>query len=126
MILATIGDSMAYGGGYDPGHRLEATRPGEERATAVLGPEHAHDIASRGWSKADAKKGLWERFGRTAGEMRRCGKGHGLEDEPDDAFIRFAKGPESLSIIVAGAYNCGISSVMTSGGGVTREIVFPD
>jgi hypothetical protein len=124
VILATIGDSMAYGGGFDPGHRLETSPPGNERSSTVMGPEHANVIANRGWSKHDAKACLWEKYGRTAGELRRCGKGHGLESEPDDAFIRFAKSPDSITIIVAGAYNCGISSVVTGGGGVTREIIW--
>jgi hypothetical protein len=124
VILSTIGDSMAYGGGFDPGHRIETSPPGNERGLVVMGPEHANDIAARGWSKQDAKRGLWERYGRTAGELRRCGKGHGLEDRPDDEFIRFAKSPDSITILVAGAYNCGISSVVMGGGGVTREIVW--
>jgi len=127
IILATIADSMAFAGGYDPGHRVEDehNRPGHESSSAVLGPEHANVIAEQGWSKQDVKQCLWEKFGRTAGEMRRAGKWHGLESEPDDAFIRFARGPQSINVIVAGGYNVGISSVVTAGRGVTREIVWP-
>ena len=122
-ILATIADSMAYAGGLDPGHRLEDEhrRPGKNsRSSAIIGPEHANILAAKGWSKSDAKQGLWERYGRTAEKLRRAGKGHGLEDDPDDRFIHFAKGPESI-VIVAGAYNCGISAVATGSANLTKQ-----
>ena len=44
----------------------------------VLCPEHAQQFAGAGYSKADVQNWLIEHSGRTAGEMRRAGKGHVL------------------------------------------------
>jgi hypothetical protein len=113
QIMATLADSMAYGGGIDPGHGLEVHRPGNGGSTAVIGPEHAKHAASKGWTKQNVKESLWEHYGRTVGELRRIGKPWGLrDDEPDDKFIRFASSPDSINVIVSGGNNCGISSVI--------------
>ena len=121
-ILSSIGDTMAYGGGVDPGHGLEVHPPGNGGGIAVIGPEHANLIAAKGWSKKDAKECLWEVYGRTVGELRRAGKPWGLDGRPDDEFIRFGRSPDAINIIVAGGYNCGISSVIMGAGLTTKAI----
>jgi len=85
----------------------------------VLCPEHAQQFAGAGWSKADVQNWLIEHSGRTAGEMRRAGKGHVLrfgasaDAEPvdDEHFHRVLSQPRQIPVIVAGAKNAGISMV---------------
>jgi hypothetical protein len=86
----------------------------------VLCPEHAQQFAGAGYSKADVQNWLIEHSGRTAGEMRRAGKGHVLnfgksadaEPVPDDDFHRVLSQPTQIPVIVAGAKNAGISMVV--------------
>jgi hypothetical protein len=110
-ILATIADSLSYGGMITQVTDVRTLHG----ALVVLGPEHAHLIARRGWSKPDVKRFLFERFGKTKRELRRMGKLHpDLEGEDEDAFIRSAASPDSLVVIVAGANNAGVSTVCPS------------
>jgi hypothetical protein len=86
----------------------------------VLCPEHAQQFAGAGYSKADVQNWLIEHSGRTAGEMRRAGKGHVLrfgksaDAEPvsDEDFHRVLSQPQKIPVIVAGAKNAGISMVV--------------
>src|SRR5215468_4106267 len=86
----------------------------------VLCPEHAQQFAGAGYSKADVQNWLIEHSGRTAGEMRRAGKGHVLrfgaskDAEPvsDEHFHRVLSEPRQIPVIVAGAKNAGISMVV--------------
>jgi len=86
----------------------------------VLCPEHAQQFAGAGYSKADVQNWLIEHSGRTAGEMRRAGKGHVLnfgrsadaDPVPDDDFHRVLSQPTQIPVIVAGAKNAGISMVV--------------
>ncbi|MDR7445247.1 MAG: hypothetical protein QN193_11210 [Armatimonadota bacterium] len=104
-ILLSIADSMSYAGAYFPwrfGHG----------SIVVMGPEHAQLIAEAGWSKHRVREFLWEHFGRRAGELRRLAKAGGLDpDLPDEAFVRFAPGPEAITLVIAGARNAGVSTV---------------
>ena len=76
-------------------------------------------FANAGCSKSDVKDWLIEHSGRTAGEMRRAGKGHVLrfgksadaEPVPDEQFHRVLSQPGQIPVIVAGAKNAGISMV---------------
>ena len=85
----------------------------------VLCPEHAQQFAGAGYSKADVQNWLIEHSGRTAGEMRRAGKGHVLrfgtsaDAEPvsDEHFHRVLTQSRQIPVIVAGAKNAGISMV---------------
>ena len=111
QILATIADSMSYGG--------MITQVTDARmlhgAIVLMGPEHANLIASRGWSKQDVKQFLWERFGKRKSDLRRMGKLHpDLEREAEDAFIRNTSGPEWIMVVVSGANNAGVSTVCPS------------
>ncbi|MDR5709813.1 MAG: hypothetical protein QN172_05360 [Armatimonadota bacterium] len=104
-ILLSIADSMSYAGAYFPwrfGHG----------SIVVMGPEHAQLLAQAGWSKRQVREFLWEHFGRRAGELRRLGKGGGLDPQlPEEAFVRFAPAPEAITLVVAGARNAGVSTV---------------
>jgi hypothetical protein len=77
-----------------------------------MGPEHANIVASKGWSKQEAKKFLWEHWGKTKAQLTSFGKTIGLENEPDNAFIHNARGPDSIMLVVSGAPNAGLSTVL--------------
>jgi hypothetical protein len=110
-ILATIADSMSYGG--------MITQVTDARmlhgAVVVMGPEHAQLLAGRGWSKQDVKHYLFEHFGKYKYELRRMGKLHAdFEVEAEDAFIRCTSSPDWIMLVVAGANNAGVSTVCPS------------
>jgi len=110
-ILATIADSMSYGG--------VITQVTDARmlhgAVVVMGPEHAQLIAAKGWSKQDCKQFLFERFGKRKHDLRHMGKLHAdIEAEAEDAFIRITSSPDWIWLIVAGANNGGVSTVCPS------------
>ena len=120
-VLLTIADSMSYAGGWRAGRGY----------TVVMGPEHAHLLAHHGWTKAAVKQFLWEHWGRRRGDLERLGllRGDGLErlgrmrgSEPSPAssdgdgdpeeFVHSGASPESILLVVAGARNAGISTVI--------------
>jgi hypothetical protein len=110
-ILATIADSMSYGG--------MITQVTDARmlhgAVVVMGPEHAQLIAARGWSKQDCKRYLFEHLGKRKHELRRMGKLHAdFEGEAEDAFIPATSSPDWIMLVVAGANNGGVSTVCPS------------
>jgi hypothetical protein len=83
----------------------------------VMGPEHAHLIASRGWSKQDVRRFLWEHWGRRRGDLRRFGLLDGgsrlaAADASDDQFLRFAESPDAILLVVAGARNAGMTTIV--------------
>jgi hypothetical protein len=86
----------------------------------VLCPEHAQMFAGAGMTKADVQNWLIERSGRTAGELRRAGKGGVLrfgasaDAEPvsDGDFHRVLSEPRQIPVIVAGAKTAAISMVV--------------
>jgi hypothetical protein len=91
----------------------------------VLCPEHAQMFANAGMSKADVQNWLIERSGRTAGDLRRAGKGEVLrwvgalggavrdaESVPGEEFHRVLASPAQIPVIVAGAKNAAISMVV--------------
>ncbi len=124
-ILLTIADSMSYAGGI-----VQVTEQRMKHSCiVVMGPEHAQLIAKQGWSKQQVRQFLWENFGKRKSELRRYGKLHAdFSDEPEDAFIHNASGPEAIWLIVAGAANGGVSTVcpaftLERGKTVTRAIM---
>jgi hypothetical protein len=91
----------------------------------VLCPEHAQMFATAGMSKTDVQHWLIERSGRTAGELRRAGKGGVLrfdaseaagsadgEYVADEHFHRVLADPREIPVIVAGAKTAAISMVV--------------
>jgi hypothetical protein len=114
-ILLTIADSMSYAGGWQAGRGY----------TVVMGPEHAQLLGRHGWSRSAARQFLWEHWGRRRGDLRRLGlyrpKGDGtdplagtgaLAAGADDGFVRFGESPDSVLLVVAGAANAGVSTVV--------------
>ncbi len=107
----------------------------------VMGPEHAHLLANAGWSKAKVKQFLWENHGQLLGNLRRQGRGDFEEDMraeragryvlveeahaerrmpgaaelSDDTFIHFTESPDSILLVVAGANNAGVSTIVSIG-----------
>jgi hypothetical protein len=107
----------------------------------ILGPEHAHLLHNAGWSKQRVKQFLWEHYGQRLGDLRQQGRGDfeedmraerfghyslveeahverrmpGAADLGDDTFINFAADPESILLVVAGANNAGVSTVVSIG-----------
>jgi hypothetical protein len=125
LILNTIADAMSYGGAPHYFRKYPSL--------VVMGPEHANILARQGWSKAQVKMYLRENFGRTVGEMKRMGKGDFQETEPgsytyvadagqsrmpcaevldNSTFIHFAESPDDILLVVAGAFNAGVSTVV--------------
>jgi hypothetical protein len=114
-ILLTIADSMSYAGAWQAGRGY----------TVVMGPEHAQLLARHGWSKRQAREFLWQHWGRRRGDLRRLGLYRQMEDgtDPlsgtgvdhdggDDEFLRFGDSPDSVLLVVAGANNAGVSTVI--------------
>jgi hypothetical protein len=85
----------------------------------VLCPEHAQMLADAGMSKAGVQDWLIEHSGRTAGELRRAGKGgvlrfpHGDDESIDDEdFHHVLSQRGQIPVIVAGAKTAAISMVV--------------
>jgi hypothetical protein len=95
----------------------------------VLNPEHARLCDRHGWSKADLSRAIYELGVKRYGELRRAGKeaiaagtnwrlpaGHpdALPHTvlPDEEPVRLIAGPEAVHIVVAGAPNAGVSSIV--------------
>ncbi|MBO0688933.1 MAG: hypothetical protein J2P40_05075 [Candidatus Dormibacteraeota bacterium] len=110
---------------------------------AVLGPEHARFLARRGFSKTDVKEWLVDHATLSLADFDRVGKGaldshtrwrvprdHGPETlvpDPgalaDPERIRVLASPEAVAVVVAGAGNAGVSTIVepvgrSFGGGV--------
>jgi hypothetical protein len=108
-IMNTIADSMSYAGGI-----YEAPPYNRNNGSVIMmGPEHAGIIAGKGWKKQEVKQYLWERFGKTKGELRRYGKVIGLEEFSDDDFIHNTGSVDNLLLVVSGAANAGVTTVFS-------------
>jgi hypothetical protein len=104
----------------------------------VLNPEHARLFDSRGWSKDDVRQALADRGWRTYGDMARAGKeaiAHGTgwrvpadhadaipQVAPSDLSspVRLIQSVEAVQIVVAGAPNAGVSSIVETFGPFDR------
>jgi len=112
-ILLTIADTMS---------RLGAMVNTDIAPTkvVVMGPEHAHKVAAAGWSKQDVKQFLYEHTRRSVADLARIGMTEVIEDRIVTVdgvdHMRACTGPEDFLLIVAGANNAGISSVITNWG----------
>ena len=118
-IMNTIADTMSNAGSI-----YEAPPYNRNNGSViVMGPEHANIIAAKGWKKQEVKQYLWQRFGRTKGELRRFGKIIGLEDFADDDFIHNTPDVDRLLLVVSGAANAGVTTVFS--GFVARNATRP-
>jgi hypothetical protein len=93
----------------------------------ILGPEHAHTLASSGWSKAELKRRLWEliriRLDRFSAEnLARFATidPARFADQPPGAEVRWCLTPDDLMVIVAGGPGKHSSLVPTFG--ATRSV----
>ncbi|MDE3074284.1 MAG: hypothetical protein KGJ86_02555 [Chloroflexota bacterium] len=92
----------------------------------VMGPEHAQLLARHGYSKADVKAFIAEHAGRTYADLERVGKeaieeplgfcrpateAEATQHRPDE-FLRSVPSPKDVLLIVAGARNAGVSTVV--------------
>lgn len=100
----------------------------------VLGPEHAALLANAGWSKRDVQQFLFEQAVSSQDELDRVGKGavstvtkwRLATDHPDaaphegprrdDGAVHALNSPEAVLVVVAGAANAGVSSVIETFG----------
>lgn len=105
----------------------------------VLNPEHARLFDKHGWSKSDVRQAIVDFGSRTYRDLAAAGKeavagGTGWRlpaDHPDaipqevpedlDTRVQIMKGIESVQIVVAGAPNAGVSSVVETFGAWNRE-----
>jgi hypothetical protein len=104
----------------------------------VLNPEHARLLDKHGWSKQDLRQAIYERGVRTYRELAASGKeaiakGTGWRlpaDHPDaipqdapedlDTPVRLITSTDGVQIVVAGAPNAGVSSVVETFGPFDR------
>ncbi|MGY1840220.1 MULTISPECIES: hypothetical protein [unclassified Modestobacter] len=112
------------------------------RVGVVIGPEHAQLLSRHGMSKQDVREYLAEHSGRTAGTLRAAGRGESTAvfqnhpgasvfDEakaseigqiPDDDLVTTLRTPDDVIVVVAGAANAGISTVVQTLGFPTKTI----
>jgi hypothetical protein len=112
------------------------------RVGVVIGPEHAQLLARQGFSKQDVREYLAEHSGRTAGTLRAAGRGESTAvfqnapgtaafDEatasditqlPDDELVTVLRTPDDVIVVVAGAANAGVSTVVQTLGFPTKKI----
>jgi hypothetical protein len=111
------------------------------RVGVVIGPEHAQLLARQGFSKQDVREYLAEHSGRTAGALRAAGRGEStavfqspgpaafdeaaasdLTSVPDDELVTVLRTPEDVIVVVAGAANAGVSTVVQTLGFPTKKI----
>jgi len=107
-------------------------------AVVVLNPEHARLVDKAGWTKQDLSQAIVERGVRRYRDLAAAGKeaiASGTRwripaDHPDalpfdppadpDEPVRLLASPHAVSIVVAGAPNAGVSSVVETFGPVDR------
>jgi hypothetical protein len=103
-------------------------------AIVVLNPEHARLLDKAGWSKLDLSQAIYERGTKTYRQLAAAGKeaiasGTGWRipaDHPDalpaeppedpDTPVQLVASPAAVQIVVAGAPNAGVSSVVETFG----------
>ena len=112
-ILYSVADTMSRVGALVSGFAPTSTR------VVVMGPEHAQNIADEGWSKRDVKDFLFQHCRRPIADLTRAG----MTTFPDEhervvvdgvEHIRGLVDPEDVLLVVAGANNAGITSVITN------------
>jgi hypothetical protein len=102
-------------------------------ALVVLGPEHAHVFGGAGWSKADLQQFIYDHAVRTRAELAAVGKDAVSRhtrwrlpaSHPDAAPaeagggpdpVRTLNAPAAVLVMVAGARNAGVSTVIETFG----------
>jgi hypothetical protein len=104
----------------------------------VLNPEHARLLDSRGWSKLDLRQAIYDRGFRSYRQLEASGKeaiakgtgwrlpaghpdaiGQEAPDDPDTP-VRIVRSIDDVQVVVAGAPNAGVSSIVETFGTVSR------
>lgn len=109
-VLLAIADTMS---------RLGALHS-HAQAAVVLGPEHADVLARAGWSKAQVRRFLHAHARRPEADLERIqrppGDELGMSGTPVGGFSYHGQTPEDILLVVAGARNAGVSTVLQSWG----------
>jgi hypothetical protein len=127
-VLNDIADTISRTGSMGS---LSARR--FKRVGVVFGPEHAQLLARNGFTKQAVKEYLAEHTGRPAWMLRQAGRGaatmvddvktagsvlHGARADDgsvgDDEPIRMLRAPEDILVVVAGAANAGVTTVVNT------------
>jgi len=83
------------------------------RVVVIIGLEHARKLAAAGFGKRDVKEYLAEQSGHPAGELRRNGRGGAVNPTtPDEEIVRLIASPDDVLVVVAGAGNAGLTTVL--------------
>ncbi|MBX5466096.1 MAG: hypothetical protein K6U14_01195 [Firmicutes bacterium] len=98
----------------------------QQWAILVMGPEHAQQLARRGYSKRDVQQYVYEHAGHRVAELAKVGK-DGIEEPirftrpatPEeqaatapDTWRPYLASPDHVLVVVAGANNGGVSTVV--------------
>lgn len=97
----------------------------------VLGPEHAHTIASGGHSRSDVQRYLWETARNPVGrihDVRRANWPAWVNHEDPEAMVPITEKPEDIRLMVAGGPGKHSCFIPTFGfqRSVTRKISVPE
>jgi hypothetical protein len=99
--------------------------------TVILGPEHAHTIAAKGWTRRDVRSYLWMNAWNTFGELsfqHRYGKIYNrnlprwYRREPD-ARIPIVPGPGNIHLFVVGGEAGRFSAVIPGWGHMSQPVL---
>lgn len=123
VLMQAMTDAMTLVGTH-------AARPDEGGFLVVMGPEHANQIASRGWSKTDVRRHLYEHAKRPLADFKRAARVPGeLEPGDEERMFPMMRGPEDLFLAVAGSlagqYTLVIPIQTHHAGVVTKQVVKP-
>jgi len=107
-VLNDITDTASRTGAMTTNRRVS------RRVVVIIGLEHARKFAAAGFGKRDVKEYIAEHSGRPAGQLRRNGRGGAIEPAtlPDDASVRLIESPDDVVVVVAGAGNAGLTTVL--------------
>jgi hypothetical protein len=123
-ILYSIADTMS---------RVSVLLVFPAPVVVVLGPEHASIIARHGWSKNDVKQFLFENCKRPVADLELAGRKFASVPEAKSPrstvfssvngvpYVHGCRGPDDVVVVVAGANNAGVSSVITPWGYLVPE-----
>ncbi|HWP35705.1 MAG TPA: hypothetical protein VNM66_08920 [Thermodesulfobacteriota bacterium] len=106
-LLLAIADVMSSAG------RVNVTGSGE--FVVVIAAEHRRILTAAGWSKADVRRFLHERAGRSVADLKRLGRLPGPVEPGDERRVLPAAGsPDDIHLVAAGGH-VGAYSVVIPG-----------
>ena len=123
----SVAEQLLYDFAGSIGRTGRATNLARTAVAVVFGPEHAHVLAEGGWTKRAIQEFLFEHTTRTPAELDRVGKGAQSSstrwqvpvEHPDAIDVagdrrpeHMVVSPETIYVVVAGAANAGISTIL--------------